>query len=558
MSIPGSQRLSRGHRRWCLVRFSPRQEASPLRLVLASSDGQRVMRITAPARLLRLPPGPVEISVTAGNGTAVDFQVREVGALAAAWLLVRERGAVSLGSGMALRSLGTALALVARGDWREFVRRLTRSAEAVPVVLPSVPVDRVGTVHRQGGGPVRLAMVAHSLARDGAPLSQFELACGLAESGRYQPHIIAFADGPLRQAYRSVGVGVSLVSLPRLLTEADYQAALAQMAACFAEARSEAVLANTLQTFPAIEAAFRSGLPSVWNPRESEPWETYFDFLPPGVRESAYLCFHRANAVVFVAEATRRAWQPCLPPCLPMGGGGTSLTIHNALRRPPEIASSRKEARASLGLAANEVSVLCLGTLCERKGQEDLLRALGLLSDVAAGHIRIDLVGRPTRPYLDRLAEHLQALPPLRRKRVRLLAETDTPARHYHAADVFVCPSRIESYPRVVLEAMAWGLAIVSTPVFGIAEQIEDGRTGMFYPPGDAATLAHHLEILIADKTKRAELGVAAAIDFARISDYPAMITAYSQVVDALFHDEPASPRGDGGEPLALRPRAIG
>ena len=58
-----------------------------------------------------------------------------------------------------------------------------------------------------------------------------------------------------------------------------------------------------------------------------------------------------------------------------------------------------------------------------------------------------------------------------------ILPETAEPGRFYQAADVFVCTSRVESFPRVTLEAMAHGLPIVTTPVFGIREQVRPGTS---------------------------------------------------------------------------------
>ena len=85
-------------------------------------------------------------------------------------------------------------------------------------------------------------------------------------------------------------------------------------------------------------------------------------------------------------------------------------------------------------------------------------------------------------------AAHLVGkLPDERRARVTSLPETGDVARYFVAADVFVCTSRVESYPRVILEAMAHGLPIVTTPVFGIREQVREDVNGVFYDPGDVA-----------------------------------------------------------------------
>ena len=56
-----------------------------------------------------------------------------------------------------------------------------------------------------------------------------------------------------------------------------------------------------------------------------------------------------------------------------------------------------------------------------------------------------------------------------------MIPETGDTAAYWQAADVFCCTSRVESYPLVILEAMAAGLPIVTTPVHGIAEQVRPG-----------------------------------------------------------------------------------
>ena len=83
---------------------------------------------------------------------------------------------------------------------------------------------------------------------------------------------------------------------------------------------------NTVQTFYGIDAAASAGLPSIWNPRESESWKTYFNFLPPDVAHRALSCFQWPYQVVFVADATRRAWSE-------LETRHNFMTIHNGLER---------------------------------------------------------------------------------------------------------------------------------------------------------------------------------------------------------------------------------
>jgi glycosyltransferase involved in cell wall biosynthesis len=72
--------------------------------------------------------------------------------------------------------------------------------------------------------------------------------------------------------------------------------------------------------------------------------------------------------------------------------------------------------------------------------------------------------------------------------------------------DVFVLPSRAESFGSVFAEAALCLLALVGTNVGGIGEQIENGANGLLVPPEDPIALANALETLIADPDYRYEL----------------------------------------------------
>jgi glycosyltransferase involved in cell wall biosynthesis len=78
------------------------------------------------------------------------------------------------------------------------------------------------------------------------------------------------------------------------------------------------------------------------------------------------------------------------------------------------------------------------------------------------------------------------------------------------SASVFVMPSRSEGLPMALLEAMAYGTAVVATDVGGIPEVVEDGVEGLLVAPEDPAALAAALRELAADPGLRERLGAAA------------------------------------------------
>ncbi|WP_373159559.1 glycosyltransferase family 4 protein [Mycobacterium marinum] len=77
-------------------------------------------------------------------------------------------------------------------------------------------------------------------------------------------------------------------------------------------------------------------------------------------------------------------------------------------------------------------------------------------------------------------------------------------------AQIFVLPSRNEGLPMALLEAMANGLAPVTTTAGSIGEVVTDGVNGLLVGPAHADQLAHALGALVTDENLRARLGGAA------------------------------------------------
>jgi glycosyltransferase involved in cell wall biosynthesis len=79
-------------------------------------------------------------------------------------------------------------------------------------------------------------------------------------------------------------------------------------------------------------------------------------------------------------------------------------------------------------------------------------------------------------------------------------------------ADLYVHPSRADTFPSGVLEALACGAPVIASRVGGISEQVTE-ETGVLVEPGDPAALAAAIESLLTDPERRARMGRAAAAD---------------------------------------------
>ncbi|MFT3717977.1 glycosyltransferase family 4 protein [Pseudorhodoferax sp.] len=80
-------------------------------------------------------------------------------------------------------------------------------------------------------------------------------------------------------------------------------------------------------------------------------------------------------------------------------------------------------------------------------------------------------------------------------------------------------PSYREGLPKFLLEAMACGLAVVSTDATGCRQAVEHGVTGLLVPPRDAGALARALERLLRDGQERAAMGRAGRERVQRLFD---------------------------------------
>ncbi len=107
-------------------------------------------------------------------------------------------------------------------------------------------------------------------------------------------------------------------------------------------------------------------------------------------------------------------------------------------------------------------------------------------------------------------------------------------------ADMLVLASHHEVMPMAVLEAMARGLAIVTTPVGAVPEFLDHGQTAWLVPPGDVPALARAIASLVASAPTRRRLGEAARRCFADRLD----IAIPAAALQALYRQA-----ASGGEP---------
>ena len=154
---------------------------------------------------------------------------------------------------------------------------------------------------------------------------------------------------------------------------------------------------------------------------------------------------------------------------------------------------------------------LGVGRLVHKKGFDVLVEACAILKQ-RGFYFETVIVGEHGEHELElrrQIAAHDL------RDRVRLVGPLEQSRLYseYQSADLFCLPCRVldngdrDGLPNVLMEAMACGLPVITTPVSGIPEIIKDGHNGTLVPPDNAEALANAIQRLSSDRMMARNLG---------------------------------------------------
>ncbi|KKR14856.1 MAG: Group 1 glycosyl transferase [Parcubacteria group bacterium GW2011_GWC1_39_29] len=153
--------------------------------------------------------------------------------------------------------------------------------------------------------------------------------------------------------------------------------------------------------------------------------------------------------------------------------------------------------KQSLGIKEEERIVITASRLVEKNGIGILLKAFALMQEKLDLKTRLIIIGDgPLRIRLEQAVNDLS----LDRK-VLMLGEIDHEElpRYLSMADVFVRHSLSEGLGNAFLEAMACDLPVIATPVGGIIDFIEDGKTGLLVEVNDIENLCTKMGQVLTD-----------------------------------------------------------
>lgn len=359
--------------------------------------------------------------------------------------------------------------------------------------------------------PVTILVVHHSAELYGSDRSLLDLLSAMDKS-RFAPIVCIPEQGPLVDRLQRLGVEVHITPLLKLcrrtlstpwklpLLPSHVFRALREISVLVNGRKIDLVYTNTLAVMAGALWAAKKKVPHVWHVREivHRPRLASIFF-----RE---IVAALSDQVICNSEETRRWIMPrTSAPAITVWNGIEPIQVES---RP---GSHNTHARQRLNLPADALVVLMVGRINERKGQDLLMDAIEMIDiqTVVPFHLLFVGGGAPGETLaVERLLANVAGSK--HRDRISLHSFADPIDDYYLAADIVVLPSRHpESFGRVAIEAMAYGLPVIAAAHGGVLEIVDGERTGLFFEPSNAQVLCAQLILLMKDSDMRRRFGVA-------------------------------------------------
>lgn len=193
--------------------------------------------------------------------------------------------------------------------------------------------------------------------------------------------------------------------------------------------------------------------------------------------------------------------------------------------------SVRHQLRLQNEIKNDAVVFLFVGRLSRDKGLLDLFRAF---SEAAEQNPNIHLlVVGPDEEGLE--VGIYSALAKRFAGRVHRVGFTDQPENYMSAADVLCLPSYREGFSTVIIEAASVGLPAIASRIYGIADTVVEGVTGILHQPAADHEIAEAMLLIASNKNLRRQMGVAARIRAIDMFSEECVLKAFAEFYDDMF-----------------------
>ena len=213
------------------------------------------------------------------------------------------------------------------------------------------------------------------------------------------------------------------------------------------------------------------------------------------------ILYGKADLVVSVSQAIR----------LDLIKNFHTSTKQVVIYNPYDLEKIYLQANKNIEISINQKSIITVGTLCDRKNQQLILRAFANIDDK---EYTLYLLGKgKNESKLRKLSVELGI-----ENKVFFLGFDNNPYKYLSKCSIFIFSSNAEGFPNALVEAMICGCAVISTDClsgpreilspdsdinFSLKDDIELGEFGILTPVGSQENLTKALNLLINDKNLR-------------------------------------------------------
>ena len=362
-------------------------------------------------------------------------------------------------------------------------------------ILRAKTIAELGTISDRD--PTTLLVFTHSLAVGGGQLFLSELLRRLHQNQGIACSVVSPTDGVLRTVLEGWGITVYVVDGVPVQNVDAYEEGVRRLAVLARDVGSRVAIVNTLGVFPAADAARLAGMEVIWAIHESFdlPVFSFLNWGPagldPAVHDRWTASMRDVSAAVFECEATSDLFAPYIPDerrlIIPYG-----IAVHEIEVARRDL--DRVQIRQSVGISPDALVLLAMSVYEPRKGQASLVEAFARVAPAHPQAVLVLVGEHPSRYASD--VERLIVSHGLQARVIRVPIALDV-YDWYAASDALVSASDVESVPRSMLEAMAFGLPVLAAGAHGIPELIRNGGNGWLFPTRDFSGLAAALERLM-------------------------------------------------------------
>lgn len=407
---------------------------------------------------------------------------------------------------------------------------ITRVWTIMTLLFKTISKVIFSTIKNANKRKLNILFYTHNFNHEGAPNVLYDLVFALQKKRKYNICVVSPINGLARQSLNQHGIKtVVLTDCNQNHYEIDFEDKESfhrfkrKIVEVVTNNDIDVAFVNVLHNYHVINILSDLKIPSVWMIHESFDEMEQFH-LAQNCTINYTKAFEQAKTVVFCTQYSQQYYEA-------YHLKNNFRIIHNALnqsfRNLKPNDTLKNKARNKLGIQPDELVILNVGIIVEHKNQEIIIKAARSLTGKKLKYFLVG--GRKPLPYLEKMVRLVSEFK--LEKEITVVSETSDIDSFYRAADIFVFTSVNDTYPLAILEAMAYGLPIITTPINGVKEQVKFGYNAIKADYTCPDKLAGQINYLAENKKIRMAMGKNSRKVFKKLDSFKDVINTHELVI---------------------------